>query len=455
MKIKSKLCLSFGIIITISLLITVLYGVNKFQENSHKNSEILLRTNALLKQQTLDEKMLNIFSTLQIAAQEIELSPEGELLSEKDALQTLTNLYNHIPSNDTYLGLIDGSCFDFLVSGMYPDFNAREAKREWFLGIVDDKKDFLVTKPFTNADDVHIMAYSIPLLRNNTILGTLTMEIEINTITKFIESISDNHSFFVTNHEGFIFASKNPDEIGKNLFELLPVFENYRDEESVEFSFTWEAQHNQEFRVFTSSLETLNWVFWQYESINNIEKEGNEYLTQSLIFLGIFLFVSLVITYILAGYIAKPLTGTTTILSLLSDTGSTDHQPDEKLLKRKDEIGDMERALNSLITILRKKSAIAKTIADGNLDVEVTVLSEKDELGTAFAKMVHDLNSILKQVNTAVDQVTTGANQISDSSQSLSQGATEQAASLEEITSSMTELGSQTTANAEKCYSSQ
>ena len=53
------------------------------------------------------------------------------------------------------------------------------------------------------------------------------------------------------------------------------------------------------------------------------------------------------------------------------------------------------------------KAITAKEIAKGNLKVDVTVLSDKDDLGLAFNQMVTDLNSILGQVNSSVDQVTT------------------------------------------------
>ena len=120
-----------------------------------------------------------------------------------------------------------------------------------------------------------------------------------------------------------------------------------------------------------------------------------------------------------------------------------------KLPERRDEIGVMSSALNDVVDEMRAKADIAKGIAEGDLDQEVNVASQKDSLGKALYTMLDSLNAMVGEFYEASEKVDAGATQVSASSQSLSQGATEQAASLEEITSSMTEISSQTKINAE------
>ncbi len=118
-------------------------------------------------------------------------------------------------------------------------------------------------------------------------------------------------------------------------------------------------------------------------------------------------------------------------------------------LDRTDEIGELGSALDAMADSLQRTSDLAETIADGNLDVEVPLASDKDQLGRALKKMTENLNEILGQIQVAGEQIASGSGQVSDASQSLSQGATESASSLEEITSSMAEMASQTGVNAE------
>ena len=118
-------------------------------------------------------------------------------------------------------------------------------------------------------------------------------------------------------------------------------------------------------------------------------------------------------------------------------------------MRRRDEIGLLTHELDNMAESLARNAGAAKEIAAGNLDVEVSLASDKDELGLALKQMVESLNDSLAQVQVSSEQISTAANEISDSSQSLSQGATESASSLEQISSSLNELASQTTVNAD------
>ncbi|SHJ76316.1 Methyl-accepting chemotaxis protein [Malonomonas rubra DSM 5091] len=114
-----------------------------------------------------------------------------------------------------------------------------------------------------------------------------------------------------------------------------------------------------------------------------------------------------------------------------------------------DEVGELAGAINKMTESLKAKAEEAKQIAQGNLQVQVSVASEHDTMGQAFKTMVENLNEVLGEVARASDQINSGSQQVSDTAQSLSQGATESAASLEEISSSMNEIGSQTQQSAE------
>jgi len=118
-------------------------------------------------------------------------------------------------------------------------------------------------------------------------------------------------------------------------------------------------------------------------------------------------------------------------------------------VQQKDEIGALAAAMNGMVDNLRKMVKIAEKIADGDLTVEVTALSEKDALGNALKHMVTKLSGIVSEINVSASNVAAGSEQMSSTSQSMSQGATEQASSLEEISSSMNEIASQTKRNAE------
>jgi len=108
----------------------------------------------------------------------------------------------------------------------------------------------------------------------------------------------------------------------------------------------------------------------------------------------------------------------------------------------------IKKPLNQLVTV-------ANEIAEGNLDVAITI-NTKEETGAlaeAFRSMTNNINDVMSNINSASEQVAAGSRQVSDSSMALSQGATEQASSIEELTASIEEIASQTrlnSANADK-----
>jgi len=118
-------------------------------------------------------------------------------------------------------------------------------------------------------------------------------------------------------------------------------------------------------------------------------------------------------------------------------------------MNRGDEIGVLAKALDSMADNLARQAELAEQIADGNLNVDVQLASEKDQLGLALQTMVVNLNDILGQIQVAAEQIASGSGEVADSSQALSQGATESASSLEEISASLNQLSSQTGTNAE------
>jgi methyl-accepting chemotaxis protein len=118
-------------------------------------------------------------------------------------------------------------------------------------------------------------------------------------------------------------------------------------------------------------------------------------------------------------------------------------------LERRDEVGILAKTLDAMADNLQRNAQVAEQISEGNLDVQVTLASDKDQLGGALQKMTDNLNEILGQLQVSGEQIGSGSIQVSDSSQTLSQGATKQASSLEEISASLNEMSSQTSTNAE------
>jgi len=114
-----------------------------------------------------------------------------------------------------------------------------------------------------------------------------------------------------------------------------------------------------------------------------------------------------------------------------------------------DEVGMLLQAMSKMIASTRDVTGVAKEIAEGNLSVEVTERSARDEMLIAMKTMVVNLRDVVSTVQGAAEQVSAGSQAMSASSEELSQGATEQAASAEEASSSIEEMTANIRQNAD------
>ena len=221
MKLKTKLGIIFGLILAVILAVTTLYGLYSVDSLSVKNSKQLLEVRVNLKVKALDEKLGTIFSTLQMAADEIQVTGMNKL-NVDSAVQTLENIKNHLGVVEGFMGLENGTTYANGV-GILKDFNAKEKGRGWYRNVFEYNKKYFIGKPYLSVTtNKYVVPTGVEVVRDNQVVAVLCVDMELGDITSFITNISSNKDFFLTNEDGIIFASKNPEEVGKNLFEIFP-----------------------------------------------------------------------------------------------------------------------------------------------------------------------------------------------------------------------------------------
>lgn len=114
-----------------------------------------------------------------------------------------------------------------------------------------------------------------------------------------------------------------------------------------------------------------------------------------------------------------------------------------------DEVGNLLKSMQKMLANLKETADTTDLVSKGDLTVKVNILSDKDILGNAIARMVQKLKEIIGNVKEASDNVAAGSRELSVSSEEMSQGATEQASSAEEASSSMEEMAANIKQNAD------
>lgn len=159
------------------------------------------------------------------------------------------------------------------------------------------------------------------------------------------------------------------------------------------------------------------------------------------------LVVMLVLAIIVTRSITRPLGRVVEALGLVAK-GETEISLGEEIPGR-DELSELLRSTDELITVSRKMSNSAEALAKGDLTVETYVRSERDILGKSMANMIDSFRNVLQEARTASDGLAVAAEQVSSSAQNVSEGTSEQAASVEETSSSLEQMSASIERNAE------
>ncbi len=122
----------------------------------------------------------------------------------------------------------------------------------------------------------------------------------------------------------------------------------------------------------------------------------------------------------------------------------------QKTASWRNEIGVCAKAFDSTLNRLRYLESTLKAITGGDLSVNVTVLSDRDEIGSAISGLVEQLNALFAQMLSGSERVASSAGRVADDAKGLAGGAERQSASIGELSGSMAEITEKTKTNATK-----
>ena len=155
------------------------------------------------------------------------------------------------------------------------------------------------------------------------------------------------------------------------------------------------------------------------------------------------LVVGLIVIWILASRLAKPVQAIANCLNSVASDGNINHDITPSIANRKDELGLLARNMSGLIEVQQSEVQLASRLADGDWTKRPHIRSQQDELLLSLSNMIGKVSATLNKVREASGQVGSSADQIAEAALNQSEGATEQAASIEEISATMAELRSQ------------
>ena len=192
---------------------------------------------------------------------------------------------------------------------------------------------------------------------------------------------------------------------------------------------------------------------WAYDTVYRNTALFKTMLLIEIIVLAFAVTIALFFAFYISSLISKPLRTLSGFMKKAGSTGditldSSEAKAIGKYALVKDEIGLTLAGAASFIKHVTTIAGKLETIANGDLVVDIDLLSSEDTMGKSMQQMIDNLNTMFLEIQASTNQVSTGSKQVADGAQTLAQGATEQAASIEELSSSITEIAERTRANA-------
>ena len=202
------------------------------------------------------------------------------------------------------------------------------------------------------------------------------------------------------------------------------------------------------------ALSEKNHVTWAEDQYRAIESLSKNLTIANISIVFVACLIAVLLSIYLSGQISKPLklmsdyfqhAGTTGDIAISAETLA--HM--KNISNSKDEIGDISSALANFMERMTVISETLEMVADGDLTVELSLLSESDRMGTSVQRMLNSLNGMFGEVNAATEQISNGSTQIAGGAQALATGSTQQAATVEELSATISQVLNQTQENSQ------
>ena len=188
-----------------------------------------------------------------------------------------------------------------------------------------------------------------------------------------------------------------------------------------------------ELQIFYLQKDPNSWISRSSEVLDEVDHENREQLDErrhsdelaatgtilvavisSLFAVGL----GIIIAYRTASGITQPLGRLMNVAGQIGQSGDLEHNID---IHGKDEIGELARTFDKMVTYLKEMAGVSESIAGGDLTVEVKPRSSHDTLGNAFARMVEGLAGLVRSVRDASSQVASASNQVAGASDDVRQ----------------------------------
>ncbi len=297
--------------------------------------------------------------------------------------------------------------------------------------------------PIKNDKEQIVGAVSVGYKLDNTVFLDKLKEITANDFTIFLKDTRINTTITVDNKRQV--NSQMDPMVAKAVLEKK---QNYEGE--------IKAFGNTYYTMYQPILDENDEVVGAFLGGNPITDIKARQAKTNFIAIFIVLLVTFVMVAVFANFSRKNIAAPVSKMSALAKRlANGDLDADGFVYNSNDEIGELAVSLKTTVeTLYRYVNDISTQLnymanADMTSEIEQEYVGDFKPIKDAMLTISDSLNTMLSDINQAVEQVASGAEQVSSGSQALAQGTTEQASSIEELSASINDVSEQIRQNTD------
>lgn len=311
--------------------------IEKIEQSVDSLSNITLSTiDNFAKFKTDGDYVEECTKSLEVTTDNLAMNTQGALCAYVRYNPDFTE-----PTSGIFLSK-DGDTFEFLTPTDFSVYDPSDVTHVGWYYIPIQKGKPIWMDPYLNENiNVYMISYVVPIFIDDTSVGVVGMDVDFSEIDDLVSEakIYDTGYAYLLNADNKILSHKDFDT-GMNLEEVLP-----EDYEVI-------TNPDNEGKVISAGDNSI-----VYTTLNNgmklivtvSEKEllsRTNSLTNTIIGMILFAFIlSIIYAAFISGTISKPIIKLTKIIQLTADLDFATQIDSQNLMNRKDETGDMAKAI--------------------------------------------------------------------------------------------------------------
>ena len=316
-----------------------------------------------------------------------DLRKEMKLLDNNDF--NILNIY--------YTNESDGSDVQSLDEELPEGYDSKS--RPWYKQSVENKDDYIIQSPYLDsATGKNVITISKAVVKNNTVIGVLGLDIELTQLSNQLSSIKygTTGQVIISAEDGFIISATNKEKIGGQEVTKYSIWNDVIKNNDGKTKFSYNGK---KYRGYYSTSEKTGWKLMLNTETGELNESMYDRVKLTLAIMIVIVIAAIIIVNVVTRGMDRSLKKLSDMIQKASEGDFTE---DIDLNSRVKEFTILEESYNKM------KGNLSYLI--GNVNESV---NNVDDIVVNSMRMSSEISSAIDQVGATMGEIAGGTNQCS------------------------------------------